>query len=232
MVGRKHCGVKIEKTIGGETMMSSGIIYRRKDGYQRVVHAPRYNELISQEEANENLIQKLDRYLAEDYEPSLVSWFELQPQRYDRDRWQCQRRDIGGGYKYQLDLESMFSPSFERLLDYIEPHMLTPARGRDGYIVGWERKRKPPHSDLQFRAYNMRLGDDGIGGFRSNILFSIAIKEDYENEPSGYLYVMCHYDAYGSDDRWSHNDNFPAHRVLTSLLEDLNMGGWIQYGEC
>lgn len=214
-------------------MSLSGIIYRRNDGYTEVKFASRPNHLMSKEETNEALIEKLDRYLAEDIEPSVVSLWEIEKQRYDRDRWKCEREDDIAGYKYLLDLESMFSPSFERLLDYITPHMLRPVRGgNDGWIVRWEPMNKPTLADIQFRAYNMRAGDDGIGGFGSNIFFSIGIKESYDKEPTSYIYVICHYNAYGSDDSWSHTDSFPAHRVLTSLLEDLNMGGWFQYGEC
>ena len=69
--------------------------------------------------------------------------------------------DTGEG---MLDIDSIFTSRFHKLLSMIKPWMLVVTR-RDnyGYPYKWGLRKNKKHSDLIFRAYNTQSEYDGLG---------------------------------------------------------------------
>ena len=200
--------------------MVNGILLKRGDGFTEVRDCNRGTEA--------ELVQAIDNLLNEEHGTSIeISFFDLKHSLYDRDKWTCTKTDEEHGYQYELDLDSMFSSSIFRLLDYIKPHMYSVARNRDGYFGKWIEAKKPSGRDLRFLSHRTRVGDDGIGGFANQILFEIRNYHHYDENPVDTIYVLCRYDTSGRDDDWGHSDGFNAEKALLTLTERLALDGWI-----
>ena len=171
----------------------------------------------------EELEAKINEMLEKNFDArDEFSFFDLEEEKYDRDRWSLTIK--GEQYTYQLGLGSLFSSDFFTLLDYIKPHMLTAKFNRYDEVCGWEINKRRHDTDIRFTAYDTRGGDDGIGGFAHQVLFEIKLYPYGEHVDS--IFVLCGYQSSGWEDNWDHYDSFSAERVLLTLTEKYNMKGW------
>lgn len=132
-------------------IMVNGIILQLGGGEGKVVVKHAFNGTEAE------LLEKHDE-IKENNALSKEYGFSNFDEPTDGKNWEY---DTGEG---MLDIDSMFTERFHKLLSMLAPWFLVATRRDDyGYPYKWGLKKNRTHSDLIFRAYNTQRNWDGLG---------------------------------------------------------------------
>jgi hypothetical protein len=138
------------------------------------------------------------------------------------------KNDMHGWYIQEEDGVSHVSAPLDLFMRYFHANHI--------YYDERERREKihRPRSEFFLTCYNLRDGDDGIGGFHYPEVFSIHRAIEYydfddrthkvSNQWNTGTFVICDHICSGHDDYWNNRDRVDAEALITTLKKRESLG--------
>lgn len=105
-------------------------------------------------------------------------------------------------------------------------------RSKYGSVSFYDKFRRPRGVDYRLAVFTWRSDDDGIGGWKSPLLFIIQKSDSEDMRPSsaGQMVVLCSQDVWmGHGDDTDIEESFDADKLFFSMYDRLEMRGEDRY---